>query len=189
MALVEVPDPDHLQRRRMGTLQAELGDVLRALRTHAQSLFDELAQNSALNRQNSRRDEAVATHLAALSSLDKSLVETLSMAAVHQANQARLDPLLAQIKERDTRQRQSIAHIATLRSELQALVDAADEERGEMQRAEDGACADLRSRPLVSYGRACVCTAPRKIYLGAAWLPPESRAAAAADGRRAAACA
>lgn len=122
----------------MGTLQAELGGVLEALRSHTQSLFCELSQSAALERQGGSGEEAVATHLAALASLDRSLVRTLSMAAQHQANQAKLEPLVAQIQERDALQRASIAHVAALRSELQALVDAADAERDELQTAEDG---------------------------------------------------
>lgn len=126
------------RRRRMGTLQAELGGVLGALRTHAQSLFDELARNAALDQHGVDETDAIGEHLAALTSLEASLPTTLGLAAAHQANQARLDPLLRRIKERDTLQRNSIAQIASLRSELQALLDAADAERDEMQRAEDG---------------------------------------------------
>ncbi|KAI3626832.1 hypothetical protein GLX27_001503 [Malassezia furfur] len=121
----------------MGTLQAELGGVLGALRTHAQSLFDELARNAALDQHGADETDAIGEHLAALASLEASLPTTLGLAAAHQANQARLDPLLQRIKERDTLQRDSIAQIASLRSELQALLDAADAERDEMQRAED----------------------------------------------------
>ena len=117
------------RRRRMGTLQAELGGVLGALRTHAQSLFDELARNAALDQHGADETDAIGEHLAALASLEASLPTTLGLAAAHQANQARLDPLLQRIKERDTLQRDSIAQIASLRSELQALLDAADAER------------------------------------------------------------
>ena len=134
---VEVPITD-LFPRRMETLESALRGVLASLRTHAEGLFDDLAENAALDRQGGSRGASVHTHLAALDKLDAELGAVLGMAATHQANEARIAPLLKEIQARDTLQRTSIAKVASLRAELHALVLAADAERDEMQHAEDG---------------------------------------------------
>ncbi|PKI83874.1 hypothetical protein MVES1_002367 [Malassezia vespertilionis] len=114
-----------------------LETTLAAFQEHTTQLFNALnAQASLVVHDAQARDTSVAEHLAALEKLDASLGPTLAMAATHQANQARLNPLLQEVKQRDAQQRDAIAEIASMRGELQSLLQMGEAERDEMQRAE-----------------------------------------------------
>ncbi|WFC99327.1 hypothetical protein MYAM1_002071 [Malassezia yamatoensis] len=127
----------------MGTLQEELNEVLHAMQTHTNNLFETLSQNASVHRWHGTSKHDVNEILSSLSRLDASLESTLANAAEHQANQRKIQPLVNQIQQRDTQQRNSIAQVAKMRSELQVLLRAADEQREELQRAEKGTATKL----------------------------------------------
>ncbi|WFD43418.1 hypothetical protein MPSI1_002079 [Malassezia psittaci] len=118
------------------TLQEELNEVLHAMQAHTNTLFETLSQNASVHRWRGTSKHDVNEILSSLSRLDASLQSTLANAAEHQANQAKIEPLVSQIQQRDTQQKNSIAQLAKMRSELQVLLRAADEQREELQRAE-----------------------------------------------------
>ena len=127
----------------MGTLQEELNEVLHAMQAHTNTLFETLAQNASVHRLRGASKNDVNEILSSLSRLDASLQSTLANAAEHQSNQAKIEPLVNQIQQRDTQQKDSIAQLAKMRSELQVLLRAADEQREELQRAEKGTAIRL----------------------------------------------
>lgn len=144
---VQFPPTPFLQA--MPTLQDELCASVSAFETHTLALFGEWERASALDQ--SAQSESDGGHLTALQELDSELPALLAKAARHQANQARLVPLLARVQAREMQQRETIARVAALRNELRALLDAADAEAADAAAAEQG-----RSR---AQGLSLTCSA------------------------------
>lgn len=125
----------------MQTLQEELLTSLDASWEHATTLFELVAQHTALEQggvaceSRARLDE----HAAALERMDRELARKLETAARHQEIQRELEPLVARIQERDARLRSVVARVAAMRTELYGLLAPAEEECKRIAQAEQGA--------------------------------------------------
>ncbi|WFD29055.1 hypothetical protein MSPP1_000059 [Malassezia sp. CBS 17886] len=122
----------------MPSLREELHEPLEAVRAESGALFSELAATAAFTKGSTGAEEEdrVQRHLDALAQLEKTLADKMLLIAQHQANQAKIAPLLVHVRERDERQRAAIARIAALRQDLRAQLAAADASRQEWENAQ-----------------------------------------------------
>ncbi|WFD35469.1 hypothetical protein MCUN1_002325 [Malassezia cuniculi] len=151
----------------MAALQDELRGSLDECWTHVSALFGTLAQRTELSSgAEDGTTQDIAKHYAALEGIDKRLRSQLERAAEHAENQRRLDVLVARVQARDTSMRAGIAHLATLRDELYAMVAPAEDELARLDEAEK---EPLRYQDILEYAQrlARYTSAPPGYRLGA----------------------
>ncbi|WFD24339.1 hypothetical protein MEQU1_003038 [Malassezia equina] len=133
------------------SLHDEVHATLAAFEQDVKDLFASMAQEAALEASSSKRDTPPSqAKVQALAHRHAELVQLTHTIAQHQSNQARIIPLVAEIKSRDAQQRATIARLATLRDELRALREAGAKEAQALERAE---AAPVAAQDVLEYAQ------------------------------------
>lgn len=123
----------------MPSLQEEVHATLRDVEKQTIDLFTAISASSSFTQTApTSQVKPVRAQVRQLQDTHRQLSRLVDRAAEHQVNQARLIPLLAQIKERDTKQRDAILRISTLRTELKEMVEAGNKLWTQTTKAEKG---------------------------------------------------
>lgn len=120
----------------MRSLQEEVHECVQVLETRTTEIFSELAQACSLERTGETVNLRPWVHEKNLALTQAELFRLVDAAVQHQENQMRLTPLIERIKERDTKQRQTIMRVSELQTELLALLERGVRNAKDMKKAE-----------------------------------------------------
>lgn len=133
------------------SLRDEVHATLTVFEQDVKDLFSSMSQEAALEASSSKRDTpASKVRIHALADRHAELVRLTHVIAQHQANQAKIIPLVAEIKSRDAQQRATIARLTVLRDELRALREAGAKEAQALERAE---AAPVAAQDVLDYAQ------------------------------------
>ncbi|WFD20666.1 hypothetical protein MCAP1_002915 [Malassezia caprae] len=133
------------------SLRDEVQAMLTVFEQDVRDIFSSMSQEAALGASSSKRDTpASQAKIRALADRHAELVQLTHTIAQHQANQARIIPIVAEVKSRDAQQRATIARLTVLRDELRALREAGAKEAQALERAE---AAPVAAQDILDYAQ------------------------------------